>query len=132
MRTPVLKVDAEKRLVYGEVYPPGLPDTDGDFMTAEEIEKMAHGFMRRFSQGNVDSQHDRRENGSVVVESFIAREGDPTFIPGSWVVGVFVEDDRVWEGVKKGEFNGFSMDAMVKKLTEKAKVKPTPEVVGSA
>ena len=34
--------DESKRLVYGEVYAPLQIDTDGEAMTSEEVEKMAH------------------------------------------------------------------------------------------
>lgn len=37
------KADDEKKLVYGIVYEPDTPDAHGDFMTAAEIEKAAHG-----------------------------------------------------------------------------------------
>lgn len=102
------KFDDEKQLAYGEVYIPMIPDSQGDFMTAEEIEKMAHGFMKSGLLRGVDTQHDLVDNGAIVVESFIARKGDPDFIEGSWVAAVWVPDD-IWPLVKSGELGGFSM-----------------------
>jgi hypothetical protein len=102
------KFDEEKQLAYGEVYIPMIPDSQGDFMTETEIEKMAHGFMMDGLLRGVDTQHDLCDNGSVVVESFIARKGDPEFAPGSWVAVVKVADD-LWPLVKSGELGGFSM-----------------------
>ena len=52
------KFDEEKQLAYGEVYMPMIPDSQGDFMTSEEIEKMAHGFMMDGLLRGVDTQHD--------------------------------------------------------------------------
>ena len=43
------KSDAKQQIVFGEVYVPNRRDTDGNFMTAETIEKMAH-------DGNTDEQ----------------------------------------------------------------------------
>lgn len=106
---PISKMDADRQLIYGEVYVPMVPDTQGDFMTAPEIEKMAHKFISKGLVSNVDTEHNLEGNGSLVVESFIAREGDPDFIVGSWVVGVHVVDTAVWKSVKDGEINGFSM-----------------------
>lgn len=103
------KVDAAKQIVYGEVYIPMFPDTDGDFMTPDEIEAMAHDFMRRGLVDKIDTNHDLKENGSCVVESFIVRKGDPDFIEGSWVAGVHIPDKEVWGKVESGEINGFSM-----------------------
>ncbi len=102
------KFDEEKQLAFGEIYIPMIPDSQGDFMTSEEIEKMAHGFMLDGLLRGVDTQHDLCDNGSVVVESFIARKGDPDFIEGSWVAAVKVADD-LWPLVKSGELGGFSM-----------------------
>lgn len=104
------KFDEEQQLVYGEVYAPTVPDSQGDFMSREEIQKMAHEFMRRGLVSKIDVQHTREESGCYVVESFIARDDDPIFIPGSWVIGVKVPDPLVWSLVKTGELNGFSLD----------------------
>ena len=106
---PISKVDAHEQLVYGEVYAPLSLDTQGDFMTAEEIKKMAHKFLKSGQVNAVDTEHDLKENGSFVVESFIARPGDPDFSEGSWVAGVHVVDPEIWNMVQKGEINGFSM-----------------------
>ena len=37
----IKKTDDEQQLVYGEVYAPGFPDSQGDFMSAENIQRMA-------------------------------------------------------------------------------------------
>ena len=103
------KVDTDKQLVYGEVYIPMVPDSQGDFATAEVIEKMAHNFIGRGNVQNIDVNHNLENEGAYVVESFIAREGDPDFIEKSWVVGVQIIDESIWELVKDGEINGFSM-----------------------
>lgn len=102
------KYDDEKQIAYGEVYIPMIPDSQGDFMTAAEIEKMAHEFMMDGLLRGVDTEHDLEDNGSVIVESFIARKGDPDFVEGSWVAAVKVTDE-LWPLVKSGELGGFSM-----------------------
>src|SRR4051812_1507718 len=88
----IKKTDDERQLVYGEVYIPMVPDTHGDFMTAPNIEKAAHDFLRRGNVKSIDTEHNLDDNGSEVVESFIARSGDPDFIEGAWVVGVHIVD----------------------------------------
>ena len=79
-------------------------------MTPVEIKKMAYNFLRKGLTSNIDVNHSQQPSGSFVVESFIARDGDPIFIPGSWVLGVKVPDQSVWQMVKSGELNGFSLD----------------------
>ena len=106
----IKKLDHEEQVVFGEVYAPGFPDSQGDFMTPEEIKKMAYNFLRKGAPSNIDVNHSQEPSGSYVVESFIAREGDPIFIPGSWVLGVKVPDETVWQMVKSGDLNGFSLD----------------------
>jgi hypothetical protein len=103
------KFDEERQLVYAEVYAPMIPDSQGDFMTAEGIEAIAHDFMKRGNVTKIDTNHDLQENGSYVVESFIARKGDNDFTEGAWVMGVKVLDPQVWKMVKSGQLNGFSM-----------------------
>lgn len=47
MNSAVIKSeDAKKRIVWAEVYAPNRPDSDGEFMDAEGICKMAYEFMR--------------------------------------------------------------------------------------
>lgn len=111
----IVKADAAKRIVYGEVYAPNVMDSQGEFMFAEDIEQMAHEFMRLKLDESIDTNHDRVANGCYPVESFIAREGDPDYTPGAWVLGVKCTDD-MWEKVEKGEINAYSFDAMVQPL----------------
>jgi hypothetical protein len=104
----------EQRIVWGEVYVPNVPDSDGDYMNEETIRKMAYKFMQSLRLKNIDVQHNNAAIlGACVVESFIARKGDPDFIESSWVVGVHVPDDATWGKIKKGEINGFSIEALV-------------------
>lgn len=124
----IKKADADQQIVYGEVYIPEVPDAHGEFMTSETIQKMAHEFLRNLRVHNIDTEHDNIENGSYVIESFIARKGDPDFIEGAWVVGVKIVDTEVWGKVRKGELNGFSIQAKVLKTPREVEVE-VPEYV---
>ena len=104
------KSDAKKQIVFGEVYVPNVKDTDGNFMTAETIEKMAHDFLANKKNTQISKGHDGNADKGVVVESFIVREGDPDFAAGSWVVGVHVPDIEIWKQVENGELTGFSIE----------------------
>lgn len=107
----ITKTDAAKQIVYGEVYAPHVMDTDGEFMFPEDIESMAHDFLRLKLDDVIDTNHDKVSNGCFPVESFIAREGDPDYTPGAWVLGVKCTDD-MWAKVQSGEINSFSFEAM--------------------
>lgn len=124
-------VKEDERLVYSEVYAPNRPDSDGEFMDAEGIRQMAFEFMRTMKLDSVDSNHDNElVQGCCVVESFIARKGDPDYIEGAWVVGMHVNNDDMWAAIKKGEINGFSMEAMVKKDVVEVEMDIPPVVQG--
>lgn len=124
-------VVAEKQLVFSEVYAPDRTDSDKEFMRAPEIEKMAHSFMRSMKLDSVDSQHDNvLVDGCCVVESFIARKGDPDFIEGSWVVGMHIDNDAMWAKIKKGEINGFSIEALVIKDAQTIEMDIPPVLSG--
>ncbi len=128
MKASIKKIDDELQVVYGEVYAPNVPDAHGDFMQTEEVRKMAHKFMESMALNAVDMNHDNVETGSTVVESFIARKGDPDYIEDAWVVGVHIPDEGIWKKVKSGELNGFSMEALVK-TSEKIIEVDVPDVI---
>lgn len=107
----IRKVDEELRLVYGEIYSPLVPDSQGDFMTADTIRVMAHNFLAKGRTNKVDENHDNVLTDCRVVESFIARKGEPDFVEGAWVACVHVISDDLWDKVKRGEINGFSLEA---------------------
>ena len=121
----------ERRLVYGEVYAPMQIDTDGEAMTAQEIERMAHKFLASGRTSKIDVAHDHSESGCLAVESFIARKEDPDgFVLGSWVLGVIVVPDELWKAVKSGELNGFSFAGGVEKEQVTAKVTVVKKMLG--
>lgn len=97
------------QVVMAEVYVPYALDSDQEFMTPEEIKKLAWSWMGKNMNHSVDTQHDNILNGGRVVESFIAREGDSLFIPGSWVVAVWLPLET-FQRVLSGELNGFSVE----------------------
>lgn len=121
----------EKRIVYGEVYAPWQIDTDGEAMLPEDIERMAHDFLASGRVNKIDVQHNLEESGCQVVESFIARKGDPDgFLEGSWVLGTRIIPDDLWDKVKKGEINGYSFYGPVTQVSVQAVVVATSRITG--
>ncbi|WP_343311259.1 XkdF-like putative serine protease domain-containing protein [Bacillus atrophaeus] len=100
----------EQKLVYGIVYEPDTVDAHGDFMTAAEIEKAAHGFLKDARE--IDKQHDFQGGVGEVVESYVApadfEMNGETIKKGSWVL-VTKASEAVWDEIKKGEITGYSM-----------------------
>lgn len=110
----IRKQDTKLQIVWAEVYVPYVIDSQGDFMTPEEIRRMAYDFVTSGAILNrADVNHSKQEVDAYPVESFIVRDGDPDFpIPGSWVIGQHVPNPALWSQIEKGEINGFSMDGI--------------------
>lgn len=127
----IKRLDVEKQIVYGEVYAPYVLDTYGEMMTPDDIEVMAHRFLKLDLTSVIDTQHDNVPNGSYPVESFVARADDPDYTPGSWVLGVKVPDPVTWHRVKSGQLNGFSFQCMVKPRDVEVEYEVVRDHVGS-
>lgn len=116
MQVPIKKAEEDQHLVFGVVYAPNVPDSDGEFMDSETIRKMSYDFMASMRLDKIDTQHTNElVDGARVIESFIVRKGDPDFPEGAWVVGVHVPDEITWQKIKSQEINGFSIEAYVHK-----------------
>jgi len=124
----LVKFDEEQQLVYAEVYSPGRPDSQGHFMNRETIRKMAHTFLAKMRTKQVNLEHGDENVDAVVVESFVARDDDPVFIAHSWVAGVHIADAELWEGVKSGEINGFSLEGVGVKETKLLEISVPEEI----
>lgn len=129
----IRKTDEELQIVWGEVYIPGLPDSQGDIMTAEEVRKAAYCFMGAQRLDQIDRMHDKdvKGCGSLVVENFIAREGDPLFIEDAWVIGVHIPDKEIWAAVKRGDYNGFSMEGEATRTEKQFELDLPEEIEGT-
>lgn len=108
----IVKADASTHYVTGIVYEPMVEDTDGNYMTEEEITKAAHWFMKNGNK--VDLQHSFEPlDGASVVESSVTKcdmelEGQP-IKKGTWLMTVEVQDEDIFQAIEKGEITGFSM-----------------------
>lgn len=102
---------AAERIAYGPVYVPWEIDLQGQYATKETVRRMAHRFMER--HGKPGEMHSRWSMGDgarpyEIVESFIARDGDPHFDEGAWVIGAKFHPS-VWEDIKSGARRGYSI-----------------------
>lgn len=112
----IIKSDAEAHYVTGVVYAPLEEDTDGDFMTEEEITKAAHWFMKNGI--GVDLQHNFEPlESAIVVESYVTKSdteiNGESIKQGTWLMTVEITDDEIFSAIEKGEITGFSMGGVV-------------------
>lgn len=108
----IVKTDSGSHYVTGIVYEPMVEDSQGDYMTEEEIRKAAHWFAKNGS--GIDIQHNfEKLKNAEVVESWIAKSdfeiGNEKIKKGTWLMTVEITDPDVWSAVEKGEITGFSM-----------------------
>jgi uracil-DNA glycosylase family 4 len=111
IRCSIFKADVERRLVYSVIAESDIKDAQGDVMSAETIENMAHDYMLKSRK--FDDRHNWRAVDAAIVESWIQRVD--TVLLGevikaiSWVVGVKVFADHIWQKVLSGEYQAFSI-----------------------
>ena len=128
----------EKRIVTGVMISVGTPiyrsdETFGehyvvfDAPTVDIIRKKF--FSNGFTQ-NVNADHDANKviKGATLIDSFIVSNSDPKLpsvpqafehmklIDGSWIASYYIKDNALWEQVKSGKFNGFSVEGWFDKV----------------
>ncbi len=97
------------------------------YFTAETIKKLQQKFMLEKLLDKTNVEHGRRFlNGVSVVESWIvddpAKDKQQVFgmnyPKGTWMVSMKIEDDAIWNKIKEGKLNGYSVQGY---FLEKAK-----------
>ena len=97
------------------------------YFTAETIKKLQQKYMLEKLLDKTNVEHGRRFlNGVSVVESWIV--DDPSkdkqqvfgmdYPKGTWMISMKIDDDAIWQKVKDGKLNGFSVQGY---FLEKAK-----------
>ena len=97
----------------------------GDYYVAfskDTIVKIVQKYFKKGYQNNVNLMHDptQIETGVTMFESFISdktrgilpMKGFEDAPDGSWFVSMLVENDEVWQQVKEGKINGFSIEGI--------------------
>jgi len=122
-------ISDEKMLVAGPMLIPNKKilrlGEDGQkyyvYFSADTIEKVARKFMKNGFLSEVTLEHGSKTSGIVMVESWIIEHPTKdksniygfTLPKGTWFSIYSVEDNpKVWEKVKAGEFNGFSIEGL--------------------
>ncbi|MDZ4864383.1 MAG: XkdF-like putative serine protease domain-containing protein [Gemmatimonadota bacterium] len=121
MTAPVLrieKLDEDQRLVGGWAsiieHPDGTPivDSQGDVILEDDLVEAAHSFMQKSRDLGLD--HRIKGVGTVVDSVVFTRDlkkalGLPSSFPTGWYVTAKVDNEEVWQAIKKGELLAFSI-----------------------
>ena len=111
----IVKTDTENHYVTGIVYEPMVEDSQGNFMTEQEITKAAYWFAKNGDK--VDLQHSFEPlNNAVVVENWIAKAdfeiGGEKIQKGTWLMTVEVADENVWASIEKAKSQALAWAAL--------------------
>ncbi len=122
---PIQKVNKEERTITGVVLQPEIVDAQGDIISADVIKKAAHNYLSGYNQTTkLGLMHKDFKSNFLLYESFIAPIdfviGNKLVKVGSWIIVVYVINDKIWKKVKDGGLKGFSIGG-------KAKVKKLPK-----
>lgn len=119
--------DEEQRVVTGPIMVANLPiyrwnEDMGDHYVVfrpKTIEEAVLKFFKNRKSDQANIMHDGiKAEGVYLFESFLIDDRKPTPVGfdklpnGSWYGSFKVENDEVWERVKSGEFQGFSIEGL--------------------
>lgn len=116
----VMKSDDDRRLVFGwanvTVRADGeqIIDWQQDTIDTVVLEKAAYEYVAEF--GTAGEMHRRGGVGRVIESIVFTREKadalgiPPDVLPDGWWIGFRITDDEVWEKIKSGEYNMFSIE----------------------
>ena len=79
-------------------------------MRPETLERMAHEFSTNGHHRHVSVMHQGNRIDAVIVESWLAKKGDPKFTPGTWLVVIKINDPSVWQAIENGLLKGVSFE----------------------
>jgi len=121
-------IDKTKRQVFGYCLVPDQPDYQGDVVSAEEVEKACHSFMRNLSYNEQHAtggglEHSMFADVGYPVQSVVDTNGclgegvsKGGGIKGAWWIGMQVTNGDIWEAIEKGEIKGFSIGGTGKRI----------------
>jgi cation transport regulator ChaB len=125
-RGNILKMDTEERTMTSIVLEPDEIDAQGDMIDPDEIKKTQRAYMLKFPQGQakIGYMHKDFSRSFDLLESYLAPvdftletpRGVEKVKKGSWICTVRVNDDQVWDQVKKGEITGFSIGGVGRRI----------------
>jgi hypothetical protein len=115
-KSAIIKVDEDQRLVFGwfsviEENGQVVEDLQGDVIDEVELEKAAYDFV--LNARVAGEMHKNIGVGSLIESVMFTKEKQK--ILGidlgkvGWFAGFYIDDDSVWDSVKKGDYSAFSI-----------------------
>lgn len=128
----------EKRIVTGVMISVGTPIYRADEQFGEHyvvfdaptVDLIRKKFFKQGYNQNLNADHDPSKviKGATLLDSYIINSKDSKYPDapeafksmnlqdGTWIASYHVTDDAIWDGVKNGKFNGFSVEGWFDKV----------------
>jgi len=141
-KTEFKTIDKDKRIVVGLALIPNKPiyRKSGDneyyvFFSKNTVRKSAELYLKNHNSNNATLEHEIKVEGVSVVESWIVEdvEKDKTAlyglnaVEGAWAVVMRINNEEVWQDVKKGIYKGLSIEGYFADKMERPKDKDLQE-----
>jgi len=135
-KTEFKTIDKDKRIVVGLALIPNKPiyRKSGDneyyvFFSRNTVRKSAELYLKNHNSNNATLEHKLKVDGVSVVESWIVEdvEKDKTAlyglnaVEGAWAVVMRINNEEVWQDVKKGIYKGLSIEGYFADKMERPK-----------
>lgn len=124
--SPLLFSDNEKQIITGVAIRANyiIPRNGYDIVFRPDvIEKIMIASMKEGFKTTINHSYD--SDGAYLIESYILREPDcrfPDVDCGSWIVSYKVESEELWEKIKQGLLNGFSIEIMINEYKKQSTI----------
>lgn len=123
----ILLEKEDKHIIVGCALVPDKPiyrNQDGEEFyiqfSAETIEKLAHNYLANDRVYSFSTDHKDVADDVYIIETWLktsendkSKDYDLDVPIGSWMVMAKVENDEIWNRIKEGELQGFSIEAFV-------------------
>jgi cation transport regulator ChaB len=126
-KTKVHKINDEKKQVFGwalvshewigdgeNLILKQVTDYQDDLVDEDDLEEMAYNFVKKYREGG---EMHLKGGSATCIESFVStlekqkQLGIPEgTMPVGWLIGFQVTDDKAWQKIKSGEYEGFSIE----------------------
>lgn len=117
----------EKHMVFGAVLIPDKPiyryNQEEEFyirFPKETIEVLAHEYLQNDNIYSFTQQHKEIADGVSVIESWVKTSENDKSVDlgidapiGTWFVGAKIDNEKIWQGIKEGTMNGYSVESFL-------------------
>ncbi|MCC8409915.1 XkdF-like putative serine protease domain-containing protein [Mucilaginibacter sp. UR6-1] len=124
-------INEERKELLGAAMIPDVPiyrnsEQNGEYMATfskETIRQIAQVFAQKGLFNNTNIEHTLVPAESLIFQSYITDQEKGINAPkgvdcpdGSWIIGVKILNDSVWQNIKAGKIKGFSVEGIFKAI----------------